>query len=618
MHRTLRGSPLVDQRLRARDVGRVGQERIQNFVHPAAHLVSMLRVLLLQLTEDPHDLSNLLVAEAQLLFGMLEVANDLGAVGAGAVSVRLPPSASARVRGERCCGQGCDREDGCDEGDSFLHLRFSFVCLFQPAVGGCRVEQPAFSPAKLPIANYQLKLPLRMHYEGVTETLNQAFTYNPSCPMQFTRLSILLAALPVFAQQAPLSCPPPPAGRSCEAFHYHVQMYRPDTKAYAEIFAGAPFATQAACERVREQQVAANMRIVEYFRTVREQQQYPPDRFGSCHCDMTGERSSATYLGEPQRVAQLRNAEEIRLRVRERLLDARVPAGADIIRSLYSSPLPSTALSMPKMAPLPPPAPVAVAASADDLQATRTIDTTKPAAVALDLPLSEIGGAASAPVVAGGTTSSPALVARPPAVISTTPPVVTPEVVIVEPETRVDAPQDPLVSATEPTPATEEETPQSAQETAERFISYENQRIQNVLRASSSIDDEDVKTRVFEAAMERIQLLSNLRQLIEGSGVRSRLTTAAADVMSEADRLDLVQRLFGSTIKRHWAPRDAADVVVELDSSITNAPERVLRDSSGAFSADQKKSALYLVLARTQPTEDQRLWLSTVVEGFLR
>jgi len=32
----------------------------------------------------------------------------------------------------------------------------------------------------------------------------------------------------------------------------------------------------------------------------------------------------------------------------------------------------------------------------------------------------------------------------------------------------------------------------------------------------------------------------------------------------------------------------------------------------------QKKRALYLVLAQSQPTEDQRLWLSTVVEGFLR
>ena len=28
--------------------------------------------------------------------------------------------------------------------------------------------------------------------------------------------------------------------------------------------------------------------------------------------------------------------------------------------------------------------------------------------------------------------------------------------------------------------------------------------------------------------------------------------------------------------------------------------------------------ALYLVLAQTQPTEEQRLWLSTVVEGLLR
>jgi hypothetical protein len=47
-------------------------------------------------------------------------------------------------------------------------------------------------------------------------------------------------------------------------------------------------------------------------------------------------------------------------------------------------------------------------------------------------------------------------------------------------------------------------------------------------------------------------------------------------------------------------------------------PDRVLRDSSGNFTPLQKKHALYLVLTQTQPSEDQRLWLSTVVEEFLK
>jgi hypothetical protein len=182
-------------------------------------------------------------------------------------------------------------------------------------------------------------------------------------------------------------------------------------------------------------------------------------------------------------------------------------------------------------------------------------------------------------------------------------------------ETRVE-PQPEVVEAPAE-PATEEELA-SAQDTAERFISYETQRIQNVLKASSAIADENVKSKIFEECMQRIQLLSNLRLLIEGSGMRSRLAMAARDAQTEADRLALVSRLFGDAVKPHWAPRDAADVVFEIDPSIANAPERALRDTTGRFSTDQKRQALYLVLAQTQPTEDQRLWLSTVVEGFLR
>jgi hypothetical protein len=76
--------------------------------------------------------------------------------------------------------------------------------------------------------------------------------------------------------------------------------------------------------------------------------------------------------------------------------------------------------------------------------------------------------------------------------------------------------------------------------------------------------------------------------------------------------------LLGEKVWPHWAPRDASDVVFDVEPAIAAAPESALRDSTGRVSAEQKKRALYLVLAQTQPTEDQRLWLSTVVEGFLR
>jgi hypothetical protein len=118
--------------------------------------------------------------------------------------------------------------------------------------------------------------------------------------------------------------------------------------------------------------------------------------------------------------------------------------------------------------------------------------------------------------------------------------------------------------------------------------------------------------------MQRIQLLSNLRLLIEGSGMRSALTAAARDAQTEQQRLALIAKLFGDSVTPHWAPRDAADVIYEIENDIVASPERVLRDSSGQFGVAQKKRALYVLLAQSQPTEDQRLWLSSIIEGFLR
>lgn len=420
---------------------------------------------------------------------------------------------------------------------------------------------------------------------------------------------IVFAAVTASAQQVPLACPPAPAGRPCEAFHYHVQMYRPDTKGFTEIAAGPQFATQAACDRARDQAVAENAKVVDYYRTVKEQQ-YPADRFGVCHCDMTLDKSSAAYLGDAQRITQLRTAEEIRMRVRERLLDNKVPSDSEIIRGLYADPPSTPVLGAPKLVPVPNTPPPAIVTSADDLKPTRTLDTTKPSVAALDLPLAEIATTA-APVVAPADTAA----ATPPVIEAPLPPVKPAEPPVEE--TKVEPQPVVIEQAPHEEARTEEETT-SAEDTAEQFISYETQRIQNVLRASAAISDEKVKTKIFEASMERIQLLSNLRLLIEGSGTRSRLAIAARDAQTEAARLALVARLFGEGVRPHWAPHDASEVVFNADAAVVAAPERALRDTTGHFSMDQKKNALYLVLAQTQPTEDQRLWLSTVVEGFLK
>jgi hypothetical protein len=395
-------------------------------------------------------------------------------------------------------------------------------------------------------------------------------------------------------------------------------MYRPDTKQFIDVNAGAPYATQNACERARELQVAANLAVAEFFRVTKQQEQYQNDRFGPCHCDMTNDRSSPSYLPEAQRTLQLRNAEETRLRVRERLIDNKLPTDSPLIRGLYADPPVTPLLSGPKLVPMPQTAPVAAATSTDELRVTKTIDTSKPTVAALDLPLMEIG---TAPPPVPAVADTPNVLDADPNAPITSP---GPEPQIAETVVEVPAAPDLDPQPSQSTVADSNEIEQnnedslSAQETAERFVSYETQRITNVLKASAVISDENLKTKIFEACMQRIQLLSNLRLLIEGSGTRSRLAAATRAAESEAERLEIIGKLFGEAIKPHWAPQDAADVILEIEADVAAAPERALRDTTGRFSPEQKKRALYLVLAQTQPTEDQRLWLTTVVEGFLR
>jgi hypothetical protein len=431
-------------------------------------------------------------------------------------------------------------------------------------------------------------------------------------------LAALIAPVIVDAQPT-LVCSTAPAGRPCDAFHYHVQMYRPETKQFVDISGGNQFATQAACDRARDLQVANNAKVVEYFRDVREQQ-YEADRIGPCHCDMTIDRSAPNYLTDVQRTAQLRLAEEVRLRVREKLLDNKLTSESEIVKGLWSEPPLTPLLGGPRLVPPPQSAGGPILTATEDLKLTKTIDTSKPVPAAMDLPLVDIGAGltAAAPAPAAPVAEAPAPAASSPAPAPASAPAHTEppaeEVVVAapaapEPEPAADAPVASTVA---------EEDMVSAEETAERFVTYETQRIQNVIRAASAIADENVKSKIFEACTERIQLLSNLRLLIEGSGMRSRLAIAARDAQGEGERLAVIARLFGENVKPHWAPKDAADVVFEIEPDVAAAPENALRDTTGRVTTEQKRHALYLVLAQTQPTEDQRLWLSTVVEGFFR
>jgi len=411
--------------------------------------------------------------------------------------------------------------------------------------------------------------------------------------MRFPRILILIAlAMPAAAQL--LTCPPPtsPSAHACELFHFHQALYRPDTRGFVEVWGVNQFASQSSCDRAREAAMKRNLAIVDHMKRVVNDNNFEPDRFGPCHCDGSIDRSSPTFLTDVQRVAQLRTYEEVRQRVRERLMDTGLMSDAELVRSLYTPPVPNSVIGGPRVPAPPQSAPVTAPPSAADLRQTKAIDTSKPMVASVDLPLVDI--------------ALPAGTAPPPAAAATT----TPAPAVQElPTVTVEAPPK-----NEPAPEPAQAEPDTtAEEAADNFIAYETQRIQNVLKAASSINDENVKSKIFEACLQRTQLLSNLRALIVGAGTRSRIAAGAGAAKSESERVAFVSKLFGSDIAPHWAPKEATDVIVD---SAPEDPEKVLRDHQ----ADDKdrRRALYFLLARSQPTEEQQLWLSTVIDGFLQ
>jgi hypothetical protein len=443
--------------------------------------------------------------------------------------------------------------------------------------------------------------------------------------------------------QTMLDCPGAASVAHCDTFHFHVQMYRPDTRAFVDLWGINQYASQASCERAREAQVRRNLAVAGYFRTTRGDQNYEPDRFGACHCDMTLDRTNPRYLSDLQRTTQLRLAEDVRQRVRERLLDAGLTSDSEVVRSAGVPPGESI-VGLPKFVKVPASSGVARATNPDDMRSTRSVDNSKPSAAALDdLPLVDIpglGGAAPPPSL-GVATAAPAPGAQPVPPTPTPMPTPAPAPVVASSVVEVAAPPSPQnppgtqipqstvppaplpapppapAPAPAPMPVVNVTPDPPAEDAAENFINTETQRIQNVLKASGAIGDEEIKSKIYEACMQRIQLLSNLRTLIQTAGAKSRLADFARNARSETERLTFVGKLFGDDMRAHWAPGDARDVIVPA-APLDNEPETALRDASGKFNDQQRKHALYVLLARSQPTEEQQLWLSTVADSFLQ
>jgi hypothetical protein len=421
----------------------------------------------------------------------------------------------------------------------------------------------------------------------------------------FLATALIAAGLsPALAQ--PLLCPPvaSAAGKPCDVFHFHVQLFRPESRDFVEVYGVNQFASMTSCDRERDAQIKRNASVAGYMRAQRREW-WQSDKFGPCHCDMTVEKESPNFLSEAARTQQLRDAEEIRQRVRERLLDAKALPDSEVMRNIAPAINATPLIGGPKFVAMPPPIAAAVSNSPDDLQITKAVDPEPSSAASVDLPLVDIplpGITLSAEVVAAAPQPAPAPAPVPPASAEPPKPVPAPP-----PQPAVQVTAEPVTTV-----ADDPELP-AAEDVADAFVSYESQRIQNVLNVNSNVGDETLRAQVLDACTQRIQLLSNLRSIIVGSGTKSRLVAAASGAKKENDRLALAAKLFGSDIPPHWAPKNAADVI--FDGGVTE-PERVLRDA--AASDEQKRHALYALLAKSSPAEPQQLWLVSVIEGLLK
>ncbi len=398
-------------------------------------------------------------------------------------------------------------------------------------------------------------------------------------------LVITLLGTPVFAQ-APMTCQLGTGVDSaqCNVFHYHVQMYNPNQKTRVELTGVNEFASQAACEATLAEEQAENVALVKFMTQNDPREKFQADVFGQCHCDMTRSAGSPNRLDENQRISELRMQQEIIAATRELLLDANAPASSTVVTNLGPDPTSFDAALWPKVV-FPPdpaemkidPAPIAESDSMESVvsESAQHGDF----GVGLDLELVEV---------------------------------LTPT------DAMVSAAIAPTYHPTEGGFDQGGRTASGSSNPADDFVSFESARVQEILQAANDVDDAGVKKGIFESAMQRLQVLSNLKVIVLASGTSSSLANAFRNLNTDPERSAFVGRLFGSEIESHWIPAEAKDVIVEIPPELTADPVAVLRESTGRYSDEQRKQALYYLLGRTANlTPSQELWIADQMSSFL-
>lgn len=374
-----------------------------------------------------------------------------------------------------------------------------------------------------------------------------------------------------------LTCPSSGSPQqSCSGYHYHIQMWRPDSKVPADVLGVNRFATLTVCESARTLETMRNKAVIDFFRKLKPDGPEQPHRFGACHCDQTTDRNSAIYLDDAARARQLRLYEEVNGRLRERLLDRGATTEAEAVRSLAVTPPNVASALWSKNIPLiPSEARVASATAAESELKNTAIgaDSSSRNVAAIDVPL-----------------------------------------VAIDPKTITVRPAATSLTAD----ASAEGSEEPGENPADAFINAETARVAEISKASMEVNDDALRTKVMDACYERLQLLTNLRTIAEQTGPKSRLSTMAAAAHDEPTRLALAKKLFGPAMQAHWAPADARNAIIEFPPDVVNDATAVLRDPADRYTDAQRRLALYYLLARNPSlVANQQLWIAEIIDGFL-
>lgn len=154
-----------------------------------------------------------------------------------------------------------------------------------------------------------------------------------------TLLFIAMTAVSVRASSQMLTCPQRSANADeCRRFHYHARLWQMTTRSFSDLTATTDYASVEACERERTARQHASQAFAEQMKTSKLDQSFQPDAFGECHCDLTHDPASRTYLDANARARQARIGPEIAWQMREKLLGSSNPAAASLLRLIMPEP----------------------------------------------------------------------------------------------------------------------------------------------------------------------------------------------------------------------------------------------------------------------------------------